>query len=355
MSGATWERLSFFESTDFVADAYKTRHHESLPASKAHEITSHLRQGREYFQSAAGAGDLVQPLLLYYGSLSLARGLILFLNPDKTESNLTSGHGLGTKAWEATLTGGLTQIPNLTISVGEGTFSELATATSNTERFRIFLAPYPRKRGLKTKGTETLSSGMTVTIREVLARLPELSRHFQRTFKEFPECFPAFVMMLSPETQTDVDVLDLYGNLPDDARIRASLGLPPDLVLARRGEHPLVGPIPNVGFRLLHKSLDEFFEKSPPIVNDRDETIFLVARLQVGLRLSSLSYHMLIAYAMGMIVRYYPSQWSRLVTGGRGDYALPILRASVSLVETNLPRLILLDLEDPTTWQQDDS
>lgn len=351
-AGEVWERLSFYESTDFVSKSYRERHKEEVVASKAHEITSHLKQGREYFESAGAAGDLARPLLLYYGSLALARGLVLFLSPDKREMNLKRGHGLTAKGWEATLVGGIAGVPDLTISATEGTFRELADATSNAERIRIDLAPYPNKVGFKTQGTVVVPPGTSLTLREALARIPELYRHFQRTFARTPRCYPAFVFMLSPETQTDIYLLDLHGNLPDDAEIRGTLQLGDSLVLARAKEHPLLGPIPNASFRLTHRSVGEFFAQAPPIVTDQDGAAFVRGPLDKGLRFSSLSYFIIVAFAMGMLVRYYPTVWADLVTGAKGDYTLPILKAAASLVEERLPYLALLELEDPTGWPE---
>jgi hypothetical protein len=100
---AAWERLSRFESHDYVAKWYVGKHARTLNAARTKEVTSNFAQGREYFASAADADISVRPVLLYYGALSLSRGVILLRNSYKNESNLKSSHGLETVTWQQTL------------------------------------------------------------------------------------------------------------------------------------------------------------------------------------------------------------------------------------------------------------
>lgn len=67
-----WHGLAMFESQSLVSDFYRNLH-QSRIGSKAVEITSHVAQGRQYFEAAAQSGEFAKPLLLYYGVLSLTR------------------------------------------------------------------------------------------------------------------------------------------------------------------------------------------------------------------------------------------------------------------------------------------
>lgn len=71
-----WQSLTLYENTDLVRDLYKRKHGGSMNATKAWEVASQFAQGRQYYQSAAGAGDLVRPLILFYGTMALSRGLV---------------------------------------------------------------------------------------------------------------------------------------------------------------------------------------------------------------------------------------------------------------------------------------
>ncbi len=85
-----WASLSLYESTELVRRFVEERADEKLDEAEAREIVAHFSQGHEYFRSAAVAGELVRPLILYYGALSLARGAVLLLSPRSS----IRGHGL---------------------------------------------------------------------------------------------------------------------------------------------------------------------------------------------------------------------------------------------------------------------
>ena len=82
-----WEILSLFQSTDIVRRWFKERHNRSLNLERATEIAACFLQGDQYFKSSQHAADVVKPLLLYYGILSLSRGIILFLDPRKKRNH----------------------------------------------------------------------------------------------------------------------------------------------------------------------------------------------------------------------------------------------------------------------------
>ena len=88
-----WDALGVYESTELVRSLCKAKTGREPRAAKAREIASHFAQGRQYFRSAEAAGALVRPLILYYGAMCLARGLVLFLDP--VLSKVSSGHGHG--------------------------------------------------------------------------------------------------------------------------------------------------------------------------------------------------------------------------------------------------------------------
>jgi hypothetical protein len=341
-----WESLSFFESLDLIRRRFKSRHHEDLPANKAREIVAHLTQGREYFRSADGATDLIRPLLLYYGALALTRALVLFLDPDAREATLKKSHGLTIKGWETHLAKGLEEVPNLTVSLEQGTFDQLCEVTENLDRALVFRPPYPNRTSWKRKGSKDIPPGTKITIREVLSRIPELRDLFERTFDDYSDCLPTFVFCLSETTQTDISILATSRPLPEEARIRSSLQLSQNHVLSRAETHPLAGNVPNLTFRVLHQSIDDLFARIPLTRTDREGVTFMVSPLPTGVRLSPLSLLFILAYSMSMLVRYFPSQWSALIGKEKGDFVLPLLKASVLLVEEEFPRLVLVELED---------
>jgi len=64
-----------------------------------------------------------------------------------------------------------------------------------------------------------------------------------------------------------------------------------------------------------------------------------------GVVLSSLLALYLASYATGMLVRYHPGYWMTLVGRTKGDAMAPLLSAAASVIEEQLPRLILEEPE----------
>jgi len=86
--GDVWQRLALYESDDLVRRFYQERHNTKLSPAKARAIVAHFAQGRQYFFSARQADELIRPLLVYYGVLSLTRGLVLFKDVGTQSSNI---------------------------------------------------------------------------------------------------------------------------------------------------------------------------------------------------------------------------------------------------------------------------
>ena len=47
----------------------------------------------------------------------------------------------------------------------------------------------------------------------------------------------------------------------------------------------------------------------------------------------------MISYALGMLVRYYPTHWMALIHGGRGDLLWPTINRAHRYVEIVYPKL----------------
>ena len=86
----------------------------------------------------------VKPLLLYYGALSLSRGVILANNPNKKEESLKKSHGLEPIDWQGTLRGGIKDVLELQIRSTDGTFSELVEVCYNLKTMHKFQGPTDR-------------------------------------------------------------------------------------------------------------------------------------------------------------------------------------------------------------------
>ena len=178
-----WASLSAYESIDLVRRFVKESTGREPNAAKAREIAAHFAQGREYFRNAEGAGELVRPLILYYGAMALARGTVLFLDPSK--SKLVADHGLDASGW-GDLTTGPSAVPDLTVRLrAGGTFPELVRVTGNVERCKVRADGMPGEVSVSSTGTE-LATGTGITLKEALGQVPDVAGLYERTFGDTP-------------------------------------------------------------------------------------------------------------------------------------------------------------------------
>ena len=130
MPSKNWELLANFESFELVTREYTARHGRKPNIRHAREIAAPFSHARSYFRSAHSAEPTVKPLLLYYGVVSLARGVTLMLSRGMREANLALSHGLSAKKWGGVLSGDKPDFSALRIEVNAtGTFVELGKAT----------------------------------------------------------------------------------------------------------------------------------------------------------------------------------------------------------------------------------
>ncbi|MBM7556308.1 YaaC family protein [Halanaerobacter jeridensis] len=337
-----WSKISLYESKDLVSKFYEEKHDRELSAGKAEEIVSHITQGREYFSSAKQADNVVSPLLFYYGVVAFCRGLILFLDPFARVTSLKPSHGLRVKNWTQKLSDGIEEVPNLNVEITSGTFSKLWEVTENIERSSIYIAPYPNRTKIKQYGGKEDSNNL-ITIKEILARIPELQNIYENTFDDYSKCYNAIVFCLSE--QTDIAVLETSIGLPNKELVRDDFGLPKDIKTRKKEKHNFAGNLENISFRIIHSSNEEFYNRVPFVKNDRKNNIFAVAPLADNLNFSSLLTIYIISYAIGMLVRYYPTHWMSMITSSKGDFSYPLLKEAIAVIEYKFPKLIIEEIE----------
>ena len=361
MTADAWSSLSLYESPELVRRIAEEATGREPKAVKAREISAHFSQGREYFRSAAGAGDLVRPLILYYGAVALARGAVLFLDPAKAK--VRAGHGLDAPGWGDLLAqpGSLAD-SKVEVTAG-GTFPELARVTGNAERIRV------QSQGSLGVADATSPGGSlepetALTIGEVLAQIPDVARLYERTFAEHSRRLRAEVIYTgTPETR------EQYHPAPDEGVgrhawlgvVRGPLGYPPEgwaESLVEAGGVGSLKPAQHEGFlyfarfpgqapvgRLHDLICDAGSRNEPhlqmPLAAAASGEEYLKLPTEGGVVLSTLLALHLAAYAAGMLVRYHPGFWAMLVGRTKGDAMVPVLSAAVSTVEERYPALIL--------------
>ena len=94
-----WDLLANYESFELIKRDYEARHGRAPNTRHAREIAAPFTHARSYFRAAQAAEPTVRPLLLYYGVVSLSRGLVLILSRGLREAALAPSHGLTVKDW----------------------------------------------------------------------------------------------------------------------------------------------------------------------------------------------------------------------------------------------------------------
>lgn len=346
----SWKNLAVFESSDLVRRLYKRRHHLELNAGTAREITTSLAQGRQYFAELRSVGELARPLVLFYGVMALSRAAILFLKPGAKEEGLSQGHGLTAHNWQQSLAGGIKNVPDLQLKVATGTFTELADATHAVDRVVINVAPYPSTTAIRTASKAGMATGWSITLRELLGRIPELHNIYEETFEEHAYCRRVFVFLLVGQGpfQTTIDTLATRQGLPTEERVRQDLGLDPAVQLTKHANHNFLGAIEHWSVQQPRQSLQDVFDHLPYLVNDSGGNVFAVPVVAQGSRLSKMLTLYATSYALGMLSRYYPSRWVTLLTGGPGDFSYPLLAEASRVIEEVFPQVL-----DAEFWAND--
>lgn len=130
-----WHKLYDYESRDLIERFIQKKYSRKASARQVSEVSSNFIQSREFFRNAENSNLSVKPLLLYYGVNSLARGLVLLLNPHLSESSLKPSHGLDTINWRQSISEN--NLASLTVEINNGGFYELLTSTTNKSYLKL--------------------------------------------------------------------------------------------------------------------------------------------------------------------------------------------------------------------------
>ena len=360
----TWATLSAYESTELVKRFVEDRTKEEFDAAKARVIAAHFSQGHEYFWSAASAGALVRPLILYYGAVALARGTVLFLDPDG--SGLAPFHGLSAGNWED-LNAKPEVVPQLPVKIqNEGTFPELWRVTGNAEWCMVRNDRMPGAVSAASTGT-ALSAGVSLTLKEALGQIPDIAELYELTFGKHGRRLRCEVQVTGIPEPSLVDAFS-RGEIPPNQEVRrhAWLGIVPtraglpskELVANLLGKrvaaretspnllHFAQDPVHRVAeSHLFDLYYDAGTEDRPrldmPVTIDASGEEYLKLPTDCGFTLSTLLALHLIAFAAGTLVRYHPSYWALLTGRTIGDAIAPVVSAAIASVEERYPALIL--------------
>ena len=346
MKDIHWQSLSRFESYDFVARWYKKAHQRKPNASKVTQINACFIQGREYFSNAASSAMSVKPLLLYYGVLSLSRGVILANNPYKKEESLKKSHGLETGDWQGTLKDGIKHVLELQIQTTEGTFSELVEVCQNLKTMYKFQGP-TNNMGSDghSLGDIEFSRGQSIlTLDDLISRLLQTAGMYEeitgRPSKMFNGCR---IASHPPGTHFGFPLVGIPLELRglDDGKnviIGSSNQIAPGLMQSDDSGDTLI-------FVHQDHTAYELAKKLFPVSHyNSGEYMSVILDFPNGDKMTEFFKLYLVSYCVGMLSRYFPSVWMALLRNERGDFSQPLLIRAVEAIESHFPENVLYQL-----------
>lgn len=321
---SAWRVLSNYESQDLIRVRYQERFQRTLSAGAAKECRSSMTQARSYYESARDADRTVKPLLLYYGSLGLARALVQFLT-GRREATLAPSHGLSAEGWHNTLSAALPDIGLIETSIlNKGTFAEFLAATDN-----ISLLTHNRSRPNLAYNHGPIVLSRKVTLLDILSRIPELGEYFVR-WKGLPNYLPVDLQAESACSNAWFNS-SLHGVPVDTHHVQNFLtGLTFTPIL--QTEQPRIWYKVGISFR----DLPQLWDHREKTFGNIGDLVFLR-----GFDLSKPAAVLALSYMLGMLVRYFPTHWMGLIRNETSDSSLPTILAAIDFVEEAFPQLVL--------------
>lgn len=328
-----WHFLKEFESKDIVKRFIAKKYNYNLNSSKALEINSAFIQGREYFASSQKSDISVRPLLQYYGVVALSRGLILILDKNAKENNITPSHGLKIKNWSEISKSGNTE--EIILKSSNGTFNELIKVTNNKSYFRAG------------------SSGINC---QVSFDIPETEVEF--SFKEIAFCFPD--LRQSVKAWLDIEV---------PSRIMNEFKIEGDkykIKIQGKYDKGLLNQIfPETYFKDIEiteegnsSCIVKFNSEHTPNLCQQWVTAFqvigdpcVVPPFKNGFFLNDISTMYSSSFILGTISRYYPSTWNNINKGINNDSILPFAINYMDFIQEKFPQTIMDFIKSPYDFE----
>lgn len=184
MAGTDWHKCKFLESGDNLKPLVKKRFGRQPSSSLTRQIVACLQQGRLFYEAAAAAPLEIRPLQQFYGMVGFAKALVVARNL-RSLATLRPVHGL------SDISDGNSRITNLRLKIeGGGTFHEFNDVVAEQNRlcyideatrWRMILLPSAKSAQL---------SGLDLSLRDILSRVPGLESLYQMTLAEDSQTDP---------------------------------------------------------------------------------------------------------------------------------------------------------------------
>lgn len=340
-----WARISQFSSVKLAEKLIKRRAleecaelDESTIKSKAEGVAFSLRNAADYFRNVPFESLNKRILCLYYGTLALAFAEMLAsptgpMDLDEVEEKTKYGHGLYT----------------VTRSSAADGFSELKIGGLLSGFFPHWVsflghdvAHFPRAKAKSFSDLERISPEAIVTMRDLLATLPEIGDLFFEVYNEAPSwIIPVYSIELNSNTRTSsslgssyIQLIDHSGRLTEEkvATNKWPISEITTINNINENEKTFQARVDHKGYKFWHEVLP--IHRSP--FTQSGSLIFPIMGGIYEYRVIA----MVVLYALSIIVRYMPSMWRR-IEGGDWDHHLALIKTALNAYERILPEKFL--------------
>jgi hypothetical protein len=329
MDQEIWQQLLSLESSDLTRQWYSKIHGRELSTRRVKEINAAAKQSREFFRNASNSNYSVRPLLTFYGVASLSRSLLLLLKREGGEETLASGHGLMTVDWGEHMSGdpstGLGALMKLKVQTCSGLFTDFVKVTENRICIHIHSSGVDWRLNY-----DVPEQGKQITLGDLFARLPDLFKDYSNISSD---------IRFSP-------VNELSFNQQNGFKAKV------------REEHfgSFKGVYQNMGYKIeteekwstLTCDAKTLEQNTPLFIHSYVQKTFgaipnlhIAEPFQDRFAFSQLGITYMVAYYLGMLVRYYPTHWISLSQGDKGDGLWPTINRAQQFVEKTYPELVI--------------
>lgn len=329
MDNEVWQKLLSLESQEVVKNMFSKIHDNELSSRRAKEINSSAKQAREYFRNASNSSFSVRPLLVFYGVSSLSRSLTLLMKKNGGEEKLTAGHGLTTEDWSSELSGDLStalkRIGDLRVRTTSGLFMDFLHETENRMNFHV------RSSGVDWSMNYSLPpEDNIITFSQLLSRLPDLAQGFHQLSEE---------ALYSPINEMTYSTEGgFYCKVPT-SKLKSfkEWFLENGYEVVEAGDWTTIKAVSENFQSLQPQFVHSYVQKSFGSIPN----LCLSKPFENNVCYSQLSMTFLASYYLGMLVRYYPTQWTQLINGGAGDNYWPTINRLQGYVKQAFPELVI--------------
>ena len=291
-----WQQLRYFKSSANVRQLLLgntvSRRLRRWPAEKAleraPEIASCVEQADEYFRAAVTVSLATKPLLQFYGVECLAKAIVMLSDENSTLQNLKY-HGLSTRAATAGVCGDELQayadspsswcVENEFAVTNEGVFPALARVT----------------------GDGVISPRVVIRLKDMFAKIPELSEAFSRHYGEASDCVRIYARPRKPDSESDN--FEVYFDVKDHDSVLAVFPEFRDgFEQSARHEYPgfksATSVAPKFGKPISHSVAGEFFVRPHQSGVVTSSAVLFAA-----------------SFIISNLVRYKPAFWMKVLQG----------------------------------------